>query len=158
MGITSDRTDPLLKQIDPETKMQAKYLVLTEEERARGFVNPYYDMYIHLRCGGRTKMGKALSETYAAKPDFYGGTYCVICQDHFPVGADGEFYWVDKYNNRTNHKVGAWDAGDGVGTGLESAPGTHEEREGTVGASSPGADAPATEQEVPKVRGEVPKA
>jgi hypothetical protein len=137
MGITTDRDDPGLQDVDPETKMQAKYLVLSDEERARGFVNPVYDTYIHTKCGAKTKMGKALSETYARKPDFYGATYCVVCRDHYPVGADGEFYWVDKYNNRIAHKVGAWDAGDGVGTDAETTSdgSDDEEREGTVGSS-----------------------
>jgi len=42
-----------------------------------------------------TTMGRELAETYARKPDFYGATYCVGCQRHRPVGADGEFVWYD---------------------------------------------------------------
>jgi hypothetical protein len=37
-------------------------------------------------------MGLVLSETYARNPKFYGATYCVECQAHFPVG---EFKWED---------------------------------------------------------------
>src|SRR5258708_4872190 len=33
-------------------------------------------------CGARTKMGRALSETYARDPHFYGSTYCVGCSMH----------------------------------------------------------------------------
>lgn len=92
-GITSDRNDPGLKDIDPKTNMQRKYLVLSEQERAKGFVRPVRRAYVHTKCGTETTMGLAIAETYARNPQFYGGTYCVHCQDHFPVGAEGEFVW-----------------------------------------------------------------
>lgn len=41
-------------------------------------------------CGAETTMGRALSETYAADPTFYGSTFCCNCGRHFPVG---EFVW-----------------------------------------------------------------
>lgn len=41
-------------------------------------------------CGGETKMGKAIAETYATNPHFYGSTYCVHCKMHLPVA---EFVW-----------------------------------------------------------------
>jgi len=44
-------------------------------------------------CGAATTMGYALAETYARQPGFYGATYCVGCERHRPVGADGEFVW-----------------------------------------------------------------
>ena len=47
--------------------------------------------YLHLKCGTVTTMGQAIAETYAADPTFYGGTFCVHCKAHFPVGEDGEF-------------------------------------------------------------------
>lgn len=52
-------------------------------------------------CGSSTTMGQALAETYARNPSFYGATYCCACQDHLPVGADGEFVW-----EHTNERVG----------------------------------------------------
>ncbi len=42
-------------------------------------------------CGGVTTMGRALSETYARDPKFYGSTFCVTCNRHLPVG---EFTWT----------------------------------------------------------------
>lgn len=144
MPVTDDRDDPRLKNVDPETNMQEAYLVLSEEERAKGFVRPVRRSYQHVGrpicgkvsteleaappglvwacaglpghegpcrswigctpteaaegrrggCGGTvTTMGVALAETYAAQPTFYGATYCVSCQNHFPVGAYGEFVW-----------------------------------------------------------------
>lgn len=46
-------------------------------------------------CGGVTKMATAIAETYARNPGFYSGTFCVGCGKHFPVGAAGEFVWLD---------------------------------------------------------------
>lgn len=92
MGITSDPNDPGLKKID-EHGMQEAYLVLSPEERAKGFVRPVRRTYIHDRCGGATTMGLAIAETYARDPHYYGGTYCATCRTHFPVGENGEFVW-----------------------------------------------------------------
>jgi len=94
MGITSDRNDPGLNNIGPDG-MQETYLVLSEEERAKGFVRPVRRAYQHEKCGTITTMGVALAETYARHPGFYGGTFCVGCHAHFPVGAAGEFIWDD---------------------------------------------------------------
>ena len=101
MGITSDENDPGLRRIDPATGMQESYLVLSDEERAKGFVRPVRRTYIHEKCGGATTMGQAIAETYARDPRYYGGTYCAVCRDHFPVGAAGEFVW-----DGTDEKVG----------------------------------------------------
>ena len=80
---------------------QKNYVVLTAEERAKGFVRPVRRKYIHATCGAMTTMGAALAETYARNPAFYSGTFCATCKAHFPVGADGEFVW-----DGTAEKVG----------------------------------------------------
>lgn len=92
MGVTSDRNDPDLRNIGADG-MQKAYLVLSEEERAKGFVRPVRTAYVHLTCGAVTTMGLALAETYSRDPSFYTGTYCAKCREHFPVGPDGEFVW-----------------------------------------------------------------
>jgi dUTP pyrophosphatase len=123
---------------------QQDYLVLSAEERAKGFVRPYRNTYRHVGCpppkyplrdltpeeqqqhngrgyvayeeyppeagpvvgrfwtrqqlhgcGGNTTMGSALAETFARDPEFYGGTFCSCCGKHYPVGAEGEFVWLD---------------------------------------------------------------
>lgn len=86
--VTSDH-----REINPDTGLQKGYVVLSAEERAKGFVRPVRRSYVHDKCGGVTKMGQALAETYARDPKFYSGTFCAICRAHFPVGADGEFVW-----------------------------------------------------------------
>lgn len=85
--------------------MQKGYVVLSEAERAKGFVRAYRDAYRHLACGKITTMGRALAETYARDPAFYSGTFCSTCRDHFPVGEDGEFNWYEM-DGREGPKVG----------------------------------------------------
>jgi len=92
MGLTDDRNDPGLRRIGPDG-MQETYLVLSDEERAKGFVRPVRRTYVHEKCGTATTMAQSIAETYARNPNFYGGTYCAGCQDHFPVGGHGEFIW-----------------------------------------------------------------
>ncbi|HYQ47089.1 MAG TPA: hypothetical protein VER11_34200 [Polyangiaceae bacterium] len=92
MSVVSDRKD--LDTTIGADGMQKNYLVLSDEERAKGFVRPVCRAYRHDKCGTVTTMGQALAETYAANPFFYSGTFCVACRGHFPVGADGEFTWV----------------------------------------------------------------
>lgn len=126
------------------------YLVLSEEERAKGFVRPYRDSYVHVGapstkyplldltdeqkerypeyakyekypesespktgkfwtqeqldkvgkgCGTLTTMNRAIAETWARSPHFYGSTYCVGCQKHLPVT---EFVW-----DGTNERLGS---------------------------------------------------
>ncbi len=143
-GLTTDPADPRLGHgADDKPKPQNEvYLVLSEEERAKGFVRPVRDSYVHVGppgpkyplrdlspgerlrygpdwakfedyppdgdgslgrgwtqaqldaigngCGAVTTMGRALAETYARDPKFYGVTYCVHCGMHRPVT---EFRW-----------------------------------------------------------------
>jgi hypothetical protein len=82
------------REIDPTTGQQRAYVVLSDEERAKGFVRPVRLSYIHDKCGSLTTMGQRIAETYAREPGFYNATFCVQCRGHFPVGANGEFYWA----------------------------------------------------------------
>ncbi len=95
MGVTSDPNDPRLTHgADDAPVDQAEvYLVLSDEERARGFVRPVRRSYRHLTCGAVTTMNQAIAETYAASPAYYGATYCATCGLHRPVGEHGEFVW-----------------------------------------------------------------
>jgi hypothetical protein len=111
MATTVDRHDPRLTHgVDDEPREQAEvYLVLSDEDRSKGFVRPVRTTYEHAAelggCGKQTTMGRPIAETYARQPKFYGATYCVGCRMHRPVGPDGEFVWVE--NGRpTDLKVG----------------------------------------------------
>ncbi len=115
MTLTSDPTDPRLTHgADPAdggpVPQAPVYLVLSEDERAAGFVRPVRLSYWHTVCGTVTTMAPEIAETYARRPSYYGATYCASCRQHRPVGAGGEFHWVDpahpERQEPTDPKVG----------------------------------------------------
>ena len=99
MSLTTNPNDPCLVDGQKAVGQNECYLVLSEEERAKGFIRPVRRSYIHEKCGVVTTMGLALAETYARNPKFYGATYCCGCGIHLPVN---EFVW-----DGTNEKVGS---------------------------------------------------
>lgn len=100
-----DRTQRTLTDGSPVTDdhrelkpngQQKGYVVLSDAERARGFVQPVRRSYVHQKCGVATTMSLALAETYARDPHFYSGTFCCGCRTHFTFGTpDGKFLWDD---------------------------------------------------------------
>ena len=116
---TGESVDKVRAEQTEETGQHKAYIVLCEEERQKGFVRPYRDRYKHVGsrtqlvddagnnshavrtggCGTVTSMGRALSETYARDPKFYGATFCVGCNKHLPVS---EFVWT-----RDDEEVGS---------------------------------------------------
>lgn len=79
--------------INPDTGQHKDYWVLSEEDRAKGFVRPVRTAYLHSKgCGVETRMNRVIAETYARDPKFYGSTFCCGCGEHFPVT---EFTWSD---------------------------------------------------------------
>ena len=105
-GVTDDRNVPHAQGPPDETPVpQAEtYLVLSEAERARGFVRPVRRSYQHRSCGTVTTMGQALAETYAVNPGFYGSTYCCGCSMHRAVD---EFVWLNVTGEITSEPVGS---------------------------------------------------
>ncbi len=101
MSLTTDPEDPKLgRGIDDAPVPQNKaYLVLSDDEIAKGFVRPVRTTYIHDSCGTVTKMSLKIAETYARDPTFYSATYCCGCQMHLDVS---QFTW-----DGTNEKVGS---------------------------------------------------
>lgn len=85
---------PLRDLTDDEKQRHAgcdyvKYEKYPESESPR--VGRYWTMReLAGGCGHVTTMALSLAETYARDPKFYGGTFCVGCGSHFPVG---EFVW-----------------------------------------------------------------
>ena len=86
------------REIQPNGQ-QRDYVVLSPEERAKGFVKPVRDSYVHafpsetdrkIGCGVETRMGASIAETFARDPRLYTGTFCVGCGTHFPLK---EFIW-----------------------------------------------------------------
>lgn len=98
MGLT-DNPNNVDRTLGPNGQ-QRDYLVLSDEERAKGFKRTVRYAYVHAKCGVVTRMGSKLSETYARDPDFYCGTFCCGCGAHFNFknsdgdeATDGVFYW-----------------------------------------------------------------
>lgn len=87
------------REINPATGQQKAYVILSDEERARGFVRPVRRSYTHRKCGFDTTMSQKIAETYAVSPEFYSATFCVHCRDHFTVN---EFCW-----SGTDEQVGS---------------------------------------------------
>lgn len=88
---TTDKNDPGLQKIK-DNGQQEKYLVLSKEERKKGFVRPLRRTYKHNKCNITTTMSMDIIETYAKNPKFYDSTFCVNCGTHYPVK---EFTWID---------------------------------------------------------------
>jgi len=110
--LTGDPNGCSHREIDPRTGQQKAYVVLSENERKKGFVEPVRLRYVHTTCAGVTQISLPIAETYARDPSFYNGTFCIHCGGHFPVGADGEFYW-----DGTNQKVGTLADADSTSMG-----------------------------------------
>jgi hypothetical protein len=97
---TTDPNDPRLSRKVPDGNKQGQqtaYLVLSEEERAKGFVRPLRLAYKHVTCGAVTSMSQEIAETYARNPKFYGGTFCCRCKNHYRlIDSKGQpaFLWV----------------------------------------------------------------
>jgi hypothetical protein len=87
------------REINPNTGQQKGYVVLSAEERAKGFVRPVRRIYQHTPCGATTAMHLSIAETYARDPGFYSGTFCTRCRAHFPLN---EFVW-----DGTDEQVGS---------------------------------------------------
>ena len=160
MSLTTDPDDPRLGHgaDDGPQEQNEAYLVLSEEERAKGWTRPLRLSYRHVGiagpqyplrdltaeererwpdegyvkfeeypaeaaalgrlwtqtqldavgkgCGNVTTMARAIAETYAVTPGFYGATYCCVCMRHRPVGPHGEFTWIEADGSEAGNRVG----------------------------------------------------
>lgn len=105
----SDGTPVSIEKMEVTKSGQRKdYVVLSVEERVKGYVRPLRYAYIHagLRpstlkngtvvkvgesgCGTKTLVSKPIAETYARDPDFYTTTFCCGCMQQRPLN---EFIW-----------------------------------------------------------------
>jgi hypothetical protein len=90
MSLTTDPKAEGVNSPKGPGQQNKTYLVLSDEERAKGFVRPVRTSYVHVACGTSTTMARAIAETYARDPYFYGSTWCCHCRSHLPVA---EFRW-----------------------------------------------------------------
>jgi len=90
--ITTDHNHPGINKVREDGQNEA-YIVLSEEERAQGFVRPVRRSYIHDKCGVSTRIHLSIAETFARDPTFYkGGGFCCGCGEHVP---SAELKWED---------------------------------------------------------------
>lgn len=83
MAVKEDRKD-LDTTLLPDGQ-QKDYLVLPEAKTPEEYRRPIRKAYRHEKCGNVTTMGDRLA----------GATFCCACGEHFPVGVEGEFVWLD---------------------------------------------------------------
>ena len=69
-GVTNDPRDPRLKNVDPKTGLQEAYIVLSDEERAKGFVRPYRDSYRHVGARPRFELRDLTAEEHERYDSF----------------------------------------------------------------------------------------
>jgi len=74
---------------------QFSYVAFEPYPPEKGIGRYWTEAQLNSGCGETTSMARAIAETYAVDPKFYGGTYCAHCKGHFPVGEHGEFVWLD---------------------------------------------------------------
>ena len=79
---------------DPEYAKYEEYppLVQAEGKLGRFWTQAQLDA-IGQGCGRTTLMPRAIAETYAVNPGYYGSTFCSGCQKYLAVGERGEFVW-----------------------------------------------------------------
>lgn len=93
MGITSDRNDPRLGHgvNDEPVEQNEVYLVLSEEELAKGFVRPVRTTYRHVGIPGPTYPLRDLTEEEHERYDRFG----YIKYEEYPEGSDAlGTYWT----------------------------------------------------------------
>lgn len=97
MGFTDDRNDPRLTHgVDEEPVGQAEvYLVLSAEERAKGFVRPYRTTYRHVGPSGPTHPLRDLTEYEHSRYDIYGYVKYELYPEDPDSSVTGRF-WTQK--------------------------------------------------------------
>lgn len=99
MGVTEDREDPRLKSIRPDG-MQEAYLVLSEEDRAKGFVQPVRHSYKHVGRPGPKHELRDLTPDEKDKYADYG--YIKFEPYHDPESSvTGRFWTQEMFDRQT---------------------------------------------------------
>lgn len=89
--LTTDKNEPLLNEVGSNGQNKA-YLVLSEEEKAKGYIRPFRDTYKHV--GQRPKYPtRELTEEEIARYSQYG----YVLYEEYPEGrAVSGMYWTKK--------------------------------------------------------------
>ena len=90
-----ERPQHELRQLDADERArfaEVGYVAYEAFPEGGAILGRYWtEELLHSGCGTVTIMDRALAETYARQPKFYGSTYCVGCRRHRPVE---EFIWT----------------------------------------------------------------
>lgn len=92
MGLTTDPNDECLDIIEP-SGMQKCYLILSDEERAKGFVRPVRQTYIHVGPQPPQHPVRDLTEEEKAR--------------HNPSNLHDDYVKFESYENCTEHDHGS---------------------------------------------------
>lgn len=118
MSLTIDPNDPKLKEGQKnETGQHEIYLVLSEEERAKGFVRPYRDTYVHVgqkveKEGTIQSLEEALinhsdwAKAYYTKENGYGAFLKYPESNSAVTGKFIKQKELDAFKNNKNHVGG----------------------------------------------------
>lgn len=90
MGLTTDPNDPGLKDIRPDGQ-QRSYLVLSAEERAKGFVRPVRQSYRHVGCRPKYPTRELTAEEHERYDRFNYIAYEKYPPEH-TSGSCGQFW------------------------------------------------------------------
>lgn len=106
--LTTDRDEPMLNKVKPNGQQEA-YLVLSDDELAKGFVRPYRDSYIHV---GRKLHYKNIHQflTEDEKKKYPDKNYVAIAT--VLTNEDGSFKGGSYI---TQAEMDAWKAGERLG-------------------------------------------
>lgn len=105
MGLTTDPNDPSLRKIKSDGQQEV-YLVLTEEERAKGFVRPVRRSYIHVGPPGPKFLLRDLTDI--ERENYASVGYVKF--EAYPEGYQGSVigrYWTQEQLNRIDKGCGA---------------------------------------------------
>lgn len=82
-ALTTDRSDPDLRKLKPNGQY-ATYLILSAEERAKGFVRPYRDAYMHVGVKPRYELRELTDEERERYSNMNYIRFEVYPQSEFP--------------------------------------------------------------------------
>lgn len=100
--ITDDPQNPALKEVDPVTGLQKVYLVLSDEERAKGFVRPLRYSYVHV---GKKPTYQLRDLTQQEKSDYKQYGYAKFEQYPEEMLPKVGRYWT--HDELSTHRCGA---------------------------------------------------
>lgn len=111
-SVTSDPNDPRVKRGPPDetpVPMHDTYLVLSEEERAKGFVRPVRRSYKHVGPAGPQHALRGLTDDEKERHAGRHAGYSYVMYEPYPPGAHGSVvgkFWTQAQLDRVGKGCG----------------------------------------------------